>query len=371
MRYQLLPSLTATILGLAVTVSTSPLIKRDDSCPSGYTLSVYYETVIITDVTTPTPTPVMTASASSTNTPIETLTTTYHDVVSTSYAQTYSSAVPIAETTIVPSQEHVANVAASTSDAPQEPVTSTPTTVAPVESPATSTSSTISATISSTSSTTVSTAIASFSSSSSSSSSSSETAGTATYYGGNLSGGTCSFSDYTLPSSLFGTALSIDQWDDAANCGACVAVKGPNGKTIKAMIVDECPSCATNHFDLFEDAFGEIADISAGVVDIDWEFTSCDLDGALKLRNKSGTSQYWFSMQVVNANEPVSALEASTDGGSTWISTTRTSYNYFEYTSGFGTDTVDVRVTGKSGNTVVVKSVSCSTTSDITADSNL
>jgi hypothetical protein len=76
-------------------------------------------------------------------------------------------------------------------------------------------------------------------------------------------------------------------------------------------------------------------------------------------------------MQVVNANEPVTALEASTDGGSTWTATTRTSYNYFEYTSGFGTDTVDVRVTGKSGNTVVVKNVSCSTTSEITADSNL
>lgn len=76
-------------------------------------------------------------------------------------------------------------------------------------------------------------------------------------------------------------------------------------------------------------------------------------------------------MQVVNANEPVTALEASTDGGSTWTSTTRTSYNYFEYSSGFGTDTVDVRVTGKSGNTVIVKNVSASSTSDITASSNL
>ncbi|KAJ5786960.1 uncharacterized protein N7503_012172 [Penicillium pulvis] len=365
MKYQLFPSLTAIILGLVATVSASPLMKRDGSCPSGYTLSVYYETVTITDVSTPTSTSVMTASASITNIPIETPTTTYHDVVSTSYAQASSSVVSIPEATIVQSQEHVADAVALTSDAPQKPATSTPTTVAPVESSTTSSSSTTSTTISTTVSTT------SASSSSSSSSSSSETAGTATYYGGNLSGGTCSFSDYTLPSSLFGTALSIDQWDDAANCGACVSVKGPNGKTIKAMIVDECPSCATNHFDLFEDAFGEIADISAGVVDIDWEFTSCDLDGALKLRNKSGSSQYWFSMQVVNANEPVSALEASTDGGSTWIATTRTSYNYFEYTSGFGTDTVDVRVTGKSGNYVVVKDVSCSTTSDITADSNL
>ncbi|KAJ6111282.1 hypothetical protein N7486_003517 [Penicillium sp. IBT 16267x] len=232
----------------------------------------------------------MTTSASVTNTHIQASSTTYYDVVSTSSTQTPSSVVSVPETT-VQSQEHVVAVTTSTPDVPQKPTTIT--TVAPAESSATSTSSTISTT----------TVTRSSSSSSSSNSSSSEIAGTATYYGGNLSGGTCSFSDYTLPSSLFGTALSIDQWDDAANCGACVAVKGPNGNTIKAMIVDECPSCATNHFDLFEDAFGEIADISAGVVDIDWEFTSCDLDGALKLRNKSGSSQYWFSMQVVNAEK--------------------------------------------------------------------
>ncbi|KAJ5673717.1 hypothetical protein N7507_002844 [Penicillium longicatenatum] len=371
MRHQLLTSLSATVLGLTATVSASPLVKRDDSCPPGYTVSVYYETVAIALTTTPSPTPAMAASAIITDTSIETPTTTYHNAVSTSSTLTSSSVASIPETT-VHNQEQVANVATSTSHAVQDLIPST--TVAPVEYFATSSASTISTInveTSSSSSSSSSRTSSSTSSSTSSASSSKETAGTATYYGGNLSGGTCSFSDYTLPSTLFGTALSIDQWDDAANCGACVAVKGPNGKTIKAMIVDQCPSCATNHFDLFEDAFGEIAEISAGVIDIDWEYTSCELDGALKLRNKSGSSQYWFSMQVVNANEPVSALEASTDGGSTWIATTRTSYNYFEYSSGFGTDTVDVRVTGSSGNTVIVENVSCSTTSEIIADSNL
>jgi expansin (peptidoglycan-binding protein) len=107
------------------------------------------------------------------------------------------------------------------------------------------------------------------------------------------------------------------------------------------------------------------------VIDITWEYTSCDLSGPLKLKNKEGTSQYWFSMQVVNANEPVTKLEVSTDGGSTWQSTSRTSYNYFEQSSGFGVDTVDVRVTGQSGATVVVSSVGCSSGSEVTASSNL
>lgn len=62
------------------------------------------------------------------------------------------------------------------------------------------------------------------------------TSGKATFYGGNLSGGTCSFTGYTLPSGTFGTAFSGSAWNSAANCGRCVNVKGPNGKTIKAMV---------------------------------------------------------------------------------------------------------------------------------------
>lgn len=136
-------------------------------------------------------------------------------------------------------------------------------------------------------------------------------------------------------------------------------------------IVDQCPSCNANHFDLFEDAFGTLSALATGVIDIEWSYTPCDLDGPLKVRNKDGTSEYWFSMQVVNANEPVTALEVSTDGGSTWQPTTRTSYNYFEKESGFGTDSVHVRVTGESGNTVIVENVGCTSSAEFTAGSNL
>ncbi len=60
--------------------------------------------------------------------------------------------------------------------------------------------------------------------------------GQATYYGGNVAGGTCSFSTYTLPASIYGTALSDSNWDDAENCGACVSVTGPDGNSITAMV---------------------------------------------------------------------------------------------------------------------------------------
>ena len=58
--------------------------------------------------------------------------------------------------------------------------------------------------------------------------------GSASFYGGNLAGGACSFSGYTLPSSLFGTAFG-GTWD-ASQCGACVSVTNAAGKSIKAMV---------------------------------------------------------------------------------------------------------------------------------------
>lgn len=59
--------------------------------------------------------------------------------------------------------------------------------------------------------------------------------GQATYYGGNVAGGACSFSTYTLPSGLYGTALSDSNWDTSGNCGGCAAVTY-GGKTITAMV---------------------------------------------------------------------------------------------------------------------------------------
>ncbi|KAF2115140.1 RlpA-like double-psi beta-barrel-protein domain-containing protein-containing protein [Lophiotrema nucula] len=196
-------------------------------------------------------------------------------------------------------------------------------------------------------------------------------AGEATFYGGNTDGGMCSFTGYTLPSGIYGTALSDSNWASAGNCGACVSVTGPSGNSIKAMITDQCPGCGTNHLDLYPDAFAALADPSKGVINIKWSIVPCGITSPIILKNKSGTSPYWFSMQVVNANVPVSKLEVSTDSGATWKATTRQPYNYFENASGFGTSSVDVRVTSVHGGTVVVKGVSVSSGVTATAASNL
>jgi hypothetical protein len=60
-------------------------------------------------------------------------------------------------------------------------------------------------------------------------------AGKSTFYGGNVQGGTCSFSTYKLPAGLYGTAFSGQAWDSASNCGGCVKVSH-GGKSITAMV---------------------------------------------------------------------------------------------------------------------------------------
>jgi expansin (peptidoglycan-binding protein) len=194
--------------------------------------------------------------------------------------------------------------------------------------------------------------------------------GQATFYGGNVSGGMCSFTGYTIPAGIYGTALSDANWDTAANCGSCVSVTGPSGTKITAMIVDQCPGCGTNHLDLFPDAFAKLAAPSKGEIDVKWDIVPCGITSPIVLKNKEGTSKFWFSMQVMNSNVPVAKLEVSTDGGKTWKATTRKDYNFFENPAGFGADSVDVKVTATSGSAIVVKSVSIAPKSTKTGPSN-
>ncbi|KAL4900166.1 RlpA-like double-psi beta-barrel-protein domain-containing protein-containing protein [Aspergillus multicolor] len=374
MKYERLASLALVALSTSTSVSAAPL-KADGngSCPAGYSPSVYYVTVTaepsstsIVEPSSSSPTPISIEVTSSITT------TAIVEAVSTSSSAS-SSASGLVETIPTAVVEAATSTASTTATAEYSSASSlsitetAPTQVAVVQPSTTTTEEEKSST------TTAAEKVSSIStaaSSSSTSTSSGTTSGEATFYGGNVSGGTCSFADYTIPSHLSGTAFSGEAWNDAAECGACVAVTGPNGDTVKVMIVDKCPECAPTHLDLFESAFTDLASASEGQIPISYSFTSCAITTPLTLRNKSGTSAYWFSMQVVNANGAVKSLEVSTDGGSTWQSTTRSDYNYFENSSGFGTDSVDVRVTGADGGVITVKNVSVASGESVTADGN-
>ena len=57
-------------------------------------------------------------------------------------------------------------------------------------------------------------------------------------------------------------------------------------------VIDKCPECDSNKLDLFQNAFEQIGDISAGIIDITWDFVACGITTPLTVRNKSGTSAY-------------------------------------------------------------------------------
>ncbi|KAB8236025.1 putative extracellular cellulase CelA/allergen Asp F7-like [Aspergillus alliaceus] len=392
MKYQCLAYMGIAALSASGSVSATPLVRRGGQsvCPFGYTQSVYYVTVTASSTPALTlsfePTTTLETSSTVTETtvitpeiPVETPAPVESSpAVSESPApvETSAPAKPITTSTteqpvVVPtSTTNVKPITAVVKPSASIKEPASPSTTAEAQ-PTTAAADPTSSSPEETTTTSAAAAVPTKSSSTGNNKSSATNAGSATFYGGNISGGACSFSGYTLPSSLFGTALGSPRWDNAAECGACVAVTGPNGKTIKAMIVDKCPECESNHLDLFQNAFVELADISKGVIDINWSYVSCDIDSPLILKNKEGTSAYWFSMQVVNANEAIVSLEVSTDGGSTWQSTKRSDYNFFENTSGFGTEKVDIRVTGKSGKVVRVDNVGVSSGASVTASGNV
>ncbi|KAL3471406.1 hypothetical protein BJX99DRAFT_237579 [Aspergillus californicus] len=236
MKYQRIASLALTALSASTSVSAFPLKPEDNgSCPPGYSLSVYYVTVTAkassvvepTSTVTSPSTSVVTSTTTPTSTSTSTLSSTSVDLSTAGAIETIpaelieestSSTVPVAVETTPTTQ--VAVVQPTTTSI--EPTTTSVSTSTTTEEPATTAS--------------TSTASSSTSETSASESQSAVTTGKATFYGGNVSGGTCSFTDYTIPSHLSGVAFSGEAWDDAAECGACVSVTGPEGNSIKAMV---------------------------------------------------------------------------------------------------------------------------------------
>ncbi|OLN89234.1 Expansin-YoaJ 2 [Colletotrichum chlorophyti] len=197
------------------------------------------------------------------------------------------------------------------------------------------------------------------------------TSSAATWYEGNLGGGNCGFTGYTLPAGVLGTALSYTNYD--GNCGTCLNVKGPKGNTVRVMVVDKCPQgCGNGQLDLFHDAFAKLDDPNKGKINVEWEQVPCSITSPIVVRNKSGTSKWWFSMQVLNHNYPITKFEVSIDNGKTWQSTVRQDYNYWQRSGndGFAVDKVNIRVTCSNGKQVTATNVGTQAGAQFTTSGN-
>jgi len=175
-----------------------------------------------------------------------------------------------------------------------------------------------------------------------------EQEGIATYYDFADGSGACMFP--ATPNDLDVAALNAVQFDNAAYCGACAHVEGPDGE-VTVRIVDLCPECDSGHLDLSPSAFEKIAPLSAGRVDITWTLVSCSVSGPVSYQYKDGSNQWWTAVQVRNHRFPIAKLEV--DKGDGFAPLPRTDYNYFLDESGFGPDPVQVRITASTGETLV------------------
>lgn len=184
-------------------------------------------------------------------------------------------------------------------------------------------------------------------------------AGVITYYAADGSGN-CSFDP--SPADLDVAAMNAPQWDNSAVCGSCVRVDGPKG-SVTVRIVDQCPECASGALDLSAEAFAKIAEPSAGRVDVRWQPVSCSVQGAVILRFKEGSSQYWTGLQVRNTRIPVRSLEVQKNGA--WVAVPRQSYNFFVDSSGFGTGPFSFRITGSDGQQLVETGVPLRDSGDV------
>jgi expansin (peptidoglycan-binding protein) len=138
-------------------------------------------------------------------------------------------------------------------------------------------------------------------------------------------------------------AMNYVDYESSKACGAYVRVRAASGATVTVRIVNECPpDCQVGQIDLSQQAFAALAPLSVGRIAITWELVSPGVSGGFSLRYKTGSSQYWCAIQVINHRNPVARLEVYAAG--TWRELSRTDYNYFLSPDGTGCDGA-IRVT--------------------------
>ncbi len=171
--------------------------------------------------------------------------------------------------------------------------------------------------------------------------------GVATYYYA-TGDGACLFGP--SPNDMMVAAIDTANFDGSYLCGAYVHVTGPQGE-VTVRIVDWCPDCQSSHIDLSVEAFGEIANLSQGIVPITWQIVSPDLAGPIAYHFKDGSNQWWTAVQIRNHRNPIAKFEYY--NGSSWVNVARTDYNYFVEYSGMGPGPYTFRVTDVYGNVLV------------------
>ena len=122
----------------------------------------------------------------------------------------------------------------------------------------------------------------------------------ATFYGGadasGTNGGSCGYEDLSKHGfGMMTAALSPSLYKDGLACGSCYEIKcvndakwcKPGQPSLFVTGTNLCPSdssgsASTDHFDLSQPAFHQIADYTAGIIPIQYRRVSCQKEGGIR-----------------------------------------------------------------------------------------
>jgi expansin len=152
------------------------------------------------------------------------------------------------------------------------------------------------------------------------------------------------------PDGLY-ASLPAGQYGDGAECGAYIDITGPLG-TVQAEIIDLCPGCTANQFDLSSAAFARIQHPAAGTARITYQLARDPaLPGPLAVRVGSGSSAGSLAIQVLNHGNPLSGVQVNgrpltSRGDGYWVAA-----------DGAGPGPFQVNVTDALGNNAVLTGI--------------
>jgi expansin (peptidoglycan-binding protein) len=174
--------------------------------------------------------------------------------------------------------------------------------------------------------------------------------GNATFFDLAASGGSgCSYDGE--PADGMYVALALDEFSNGAACGTYLNVTGPNGKTVRVIVLDSCGPCAVGHIDLSQKAFSQLADPDIGDIPVTYKtVVNPSLPGPLKFK-MSDVNEYYLGILPLNHGNEITSVKV--DGQSL----TRNGDGYWVAVNGAGNGPFRVVLTDVLGHVRTVSGV--------------
>ena len=203
--------------------------------------------------------------------------------------------------------------------------------------------------------------------------------GDGTAYGSPTNGGNCLFPKDEYYKDMMLAAINHDQYIDDLGCGLCAVVVSTSNpfKPIRVRVLDQCPECAHGSLDFSDKAFKALTNMDPARVKITWALIPCDVEiedypplvtnPNIKFQFKTGSSQWWFQVQIFNTRYPVAAVEMKVNGQ--FVSLDREVHNYWVKPDGaVGSGPYTFRVTLADSSVILAENVEMAVPADDEGD---